>query len=149
MRDTVPSDDPIMRDWQGRPGVVYFFKAGGFVKVGMAAVGKGETYKEAIVRRLKAIQSANHELLKLLGAILFTEGKLPAMNAEQREREIHNQFAELLRFRQHTVGAEWFAVSDELLAFIHENTKDADELGLPKHVATLSSSSSTSDASHS
>ena len=149
MRDTVPSDDPVMRDWQERSGVVYFFRAGGFVKVGMAAVGEGETHKETIVRRQKAIQSANHERIELLGAILFTEGKRPAMDAEHREREIHNQFVGLMRFKQHTVGAEWFAVSDGLLAFIRENAKDADELGLPKHVATLSSSSSTSDESRS
>ncbi|MGA7809277.1 hypothetical protein [Bradyrhizobium sp.] len=68
------------------------------------------------------------------------------MDAEQREREIHNQFVGSMRFRQHTVGAEWFAASDELLAFIRKNAKDADELSLPRLVATFSSSSSTSDS---
>lgn len=77
---------------------------------------------------------------------MFTEGKRPAMDAEQREREIHNQFVGSMRFRQHTVGAEWFAASDELLAFIRKNAKDADELSLPRLVATFSSSSSTSDS---
>lgn len=105
----------------------------------MTAVRKGETYQKAITRRHKGIQTADREHVKLLGAILFTEGDRPAMDAEQREREILNRFAALSRFKQHTIGAEWSSASDELLAFIRDDARSAKELDVPIHVATPAS----------
>jgi hypothetical protein len=46
----VPSD-PITLAWQRLPGIVYFFKAGDAIKIGVTAVGNGKTPQEAIKRR--------------------------------------------------------------------------------------------------
>lgn len=137
MRDTTASDNEVMREWQERPGVVYFFRAGEFIKVGVTSVRKGETYQKAITRRHRGIQTANHEHVELLGVILFTEGGRPAMDAEQREREILNRFAGLSRFKQHSIGAEWLYASDDLLAFIRDNARRPEDLGVATHVGTL------------
>lgn len=141
MKNTSASSNGIMREWQERPGLVYFLRAGDFVKVGVTAVRNGETYQKAIARRHKGIQTANHEHVELLGAILFLEGNRPAMDAEQREREILNRFAALSRFKRHTIGAEWLSVSDDLLAFIRDNAKRPEELGVATDVGTLAADS--------
>ena len=90
---------------------------------------------QAISRRFKQIQSSNHECLELLGAIKFEEGERPTLLAETRERELHNQFKSLLRFKMHSIAAEWFNSSDELLSFVRENAETPKALGVEPHVA--------------
>lgn len=131
---TIPTN-PIMLAWYKQPGFVYFFKAGEAIKIGVAAVTKGKTLQEAVRRRLRQIQSVNHEQVELLGIISFESGDMPTFDAETRERELHNRFASSLRFRQHTIGAEWFNSSKELLTYIAENAKAPDVFGLTRTIA--------------
>jgi hypothetical protein len=70
------------------------------------------------VHRHKQIQSSNHETIKLLGVIRFSDGAWPAREAEKCERELHKKFAELQRFRAHTCGAEWFTPGQALFDYI-------------------------------
>jgi hypothetical protein len=42
--------------------------------------------------RLKAIQSANHEPVELLGVIRFDSGEKALLQAERAERELHKRF---------------------------------------------------------
>jgi hypothetical protein len=130
------SSNAIMIAWHKLPGLLYFFKAGNAIKIGVAAVTKGKTIQDAIRRRMKQIQSANHEPVELLGVIAFEEGDLPMLLAETLERELHNRFASSLRFKQHTIGAEWFSSSESLLSYISENAKAPETLGLPRMIAT-------------
>jgi hypothetical protein len=118
-------------------GPCLFFKAGSSIKIGVAAASKDKTLKDALKRRMKQVQSANHEPIELLGAILFPEssGEMPTFLAETRERELHNRFASSLRFKQHTVGAEWFTSTDDLLGYINENAQTPEALGLPRVIA--------------
>jgi hypothetical protein len=132
---TIPAN-PFMLAWYKLPGLVYFFRAGGAIKIGVAAVSKGKTLQDAVTRRMKQIQSANHEQVELLGIIPFETGDMPTFEAETRERELHNQFASSLRFKQHTIGAEWFDSTEGLLSYVSENTKTPDALGLPRTIAT-------------
>ena len=133
----IPSD-PIMLAWYRLPGLVYFFKAGEAIKIGVTAVGNGKTLQEAVKRRMTQIQSANHEPIELLGVISFStkDGDMPTFLAETCERELHNRFAASLRFKQHTVGAEWFTSSDDLLAYIRHNARTPEAFGLPRVIAS-------------
>lgn len=85
-------------------------------------------------RRLANIQSANHELVQLLGVICFTSGHYPTNDAEDRERELHIEFEYLARFKANTRGAEWFSASPALLNKIQEVSQLPDILGLPRTV---------------
>jgi hypothetical protein len=136
MKPPTLSSNEIMLAWYKLPGIVYFFKAGNAIKIGVAAVTKGKTFQDAVTRRMKQIQSANHELVELLGVISFEEGDTPTLLAETLERELHNRFAWSLRFKQHTIGAEWFTSSESLLSYISENAKAPEVLGLPRTIAT-------------
>jgi hypothetical protein len=98
-------------------------------------VPTGKTMAQAIQRRFKQIQSSNHERLELLGVIRFQEGERPTLLAEKRERELHIQFESSLRFKMHSLAAEWFNSSDELLSFVRDNTESPEVLGVPRHVA--------------
>jgi hypothetical protein len=133
----IPSD-PITLAWHRLPGLVYFFKAGDAIKIGVTAVGNGKTPQEAIKRRMRQIQSANHESIELLGVISFStrDGNMPTFLAETRERELHIRFAASMRFKQHSVGAEWFTASDDLLAYIRENARTPEVFGLPRVIAS-------------
>jgi hypothetical protein len=130
------SDNPIMASWQRLPGFVYFIRASNAIKIGVAAVPNGRTMGQAITKRFKQIQSANHECLELLGAITFQDGERPTLLAETRERELHARFESSLRFKTHTIAAEWFNSSDELLAFVRDNAEPAEALGAPRRVAS-------------
>ena len=125
-----------MAAWQKSHGFVYFLRAGNAIKIGVAAVPTGKTIAQAIQRRFKQIQSSNHERLELLGVIRFQEGERPTLLAEKRERELHSQFQSLLRFKMHSLAAEWFDSSDELLDFVRDNTEPPEALSVPRHVAT-------------
>jgi hypothetical protein len=137
MKPPNKSSNSLMLEWHQRPGIVYFFRAGRAIKVGVTTVRKNEDYKRAIKRRQRSIQTHNHELVELLGAILFTGGETPTFLADTREREIHNLFVKSSIFKQHTVGGEWFWVSNDLLDYIKANAQTPEELGLEKTIGTL------------
>jgi T5orf172 domain len=137
---TIPSN-PIMLAWYRLPGVVYFFKAGAAIKIGVTAVSAGKTLQQAVKRRMTQLQSANHEPIELLGVVSFStiERDMPMFLAETLERELHIRFASSQRFKRHTVGAEWFTASTDLLAYIRENAQPPEVLGLPRTIAALNS----------
>jgi hypothetical protein len=124
----------VQAAWWKCPGAVYFFGAGTplvAIKIGVAAVGiRG--LAEAIRRRQREIQTSNHEIVELLGLIRFTDDEFPTQSAEVLERELHMPFASLQRFVANTRGAEWFAASDDILAYIQEHTESPESLGLPR-----------------
>ena len=100
--------------WYAKPGVIYFVGAGS----PPVAIKIGVTQRDKLDQRLRAIQTSNHEPISLLGAITFSEGDLPLLQAERREQELHQQFAKCQRFPDGKVGHEWFSAVPELLAFI-------------------------------
>ncbi len=83
-------------------------------------------------RRLKAIQSANHEPVELLGVIRFDSGEKPLLQAERTERELHKRFASSQRLIDLSVGYEWFTTSQELLDYIATHAAPPEDLGLPR-----------------
>lgn len=132
------TDNETQAAWWRRPGLVYFFGAGRplkAIKIGVTSVAEGKTISAAINQRFKSIQSANHETIELLGVVQFVEGDFPVRSAEVVERELQIKFLSLQRFKQHTIGAEWFNVSDELLAWIGASAETPESLGLPRLIA--------------
>lgn len=122
------------REWWGSPGVVYFVAAGSpptAVKIGMAAQTKKNTLRSTVVRRLSQIQSSNHELVKLIGIVYFSEGAFPTRDAEILERELHLEFEHLQRFKKHSRGAEWFTAAPELLEKVQSISSSPEEYDLP------------------
>ena len=88
-----------------------------------------------IVRRLSQIQSSNHERIRLLGVIHFTQdtyGLYPTRAAEVKERELHIEFKRLCRFAPYSRGAEWFNPAPELLARIEQIAMKPEALQLPR-----------------
>jgi hypothetical protein len=123
------------RKWWSCPGFIYFLAAGKppkAIKIGMAAITGKHTLQSALVRRVAQIQSSNHELIEVLGAIHFTEGEFPTRDADARERELHIEFKHLQRFKSYLRGAEWFTPAPELHARIEEIAARPEALGLPK-----------------
>jgi hypothetical protein len=118
--------------WYRCPGIVYFFGAGTpavAIKIGVTAITTGKL-EARIRRRQEHIQSANHELIELLGVI-----RCPDMIvAEERERDLHFKFAALQRFKAHTRGAEWFTPAPELVDYIRENAETPEALAVPRTV---------------
>jgi hypothetical protein len=142
MRPTrsVETASPSTQLWWSYPGLVYFLSVGAppiAVKIGMLAVTPKTTLQSAITRRLASIQSANHELVQVLGAIHFTEGQFPTKDAEDYERKLHIEFAHLARFVANSRGAEWFTAAPDLLARISDISKSLEALGLPRHIGKL------------
>jgi hypothetical protein len=138
------SERPTSEWWYRRPGIVYFFGAGdppAAIKIGVTTIPKEKnSLQEAdwlacVRQRHKQIQSSNHETIKLLGVIRFIDGGQPARLAENRERQLHKQFADLQRFEPHTCGAEWFNPGTKLLAYIREHAHELGDypgvIGLP------------------
>ena len=125
------------REWWGCPGVVYFLTVGKpilAVKIGMFAVTAKTTLQSAMIRRLSSIQSSNHELVEVFRVRAFTEGDYPTKDAEDFERELHNKFCHLARFKPGTRGAEWFDASPDLLAKIREIASPPESLDLPRRI---------------
>jgi hypothetical protein len=87
--------------------------------------------RDTVVRRLSQIQSSNHELIRLLGIIHFKEGEYPTRDADARERELHNEFEHLCRFKAYMRGAEWFSASQDLLTRIEQIATKPEALELP------------------
>lgn len=139
MRPTKSADtaSDSTRKWWQCPGVVYFLSVGNpiiAVKIGMFAVTPKTNLRSAMVRRLSSIQSSNHELVEVYRARTFTEGDYPTKDAEDFERELHNEFSHLARFEPGTRGAEWFDASPDLLTRIGELSYPPESLGLPKYI---------------
>jgi hypothetical protein len=133
------TDSVVQAAWWSSPGILYFFAAGNpphAIKIGVAALTRDCTMREAITRRFKEIQSSNHETVELLGVIAFTEGQYPTRLAEVRERELHMQFAHLQRFKAGTRGSEWFMPGQDLLAHITEITTPPEPLDLPRFIGS-------------
>jgi hypothetical protein len=113
-----------MEDWPRRPGVVYFFAAGDpprAIKIGMTTVEGKRDLKKSIGFRHRQIQSANPDVIRLLGIICFNAGEFPALDAQRREQELHVRFKKLQRFKDNTPGHEWFTATKELQDYIDLN----------------------------
>jgi hypothetical protein len=118
--------------WYRCPGIVYFFGAGNpavAIKIGVTAITTGKL-EARIRRRQEHIQSANHEIIELLGIIRCFD----MIVAEERERELHIKFAMLQRFKAHTRGAEWFTPAPELLDYIRDNAETPEALAVPRTI---------------
>lgn len=127
--------------WWRNPGVIYFIVVGQppvAIKIGVAAITGSRSLRATIVRRLSQIQSSNHELVRLLGVIHFTQGEYPTRDADIRERELHNEFTHLCRFKAYMRGAEWFNPSPELLMHIEKNATKPEALDIPSFVSAAS-----------
>jgi hypothetical protein len=118
----------IQNQWEGSPGFVYFIAAGD----PPVAVKIGVTVASRLASRVREHQGSNHELLRLLGAIPFRDSERPTADANQRERELHRQFAPLQRFQAGWSGSEWFTATPELLAFIRSVVTLPADLGVPE-----------------
>lgn len=131
---------PSTLAWWRCPGLVYFLTVGNpiiAVKIGMLAVTSKTTLRSALVRRLSSIQSSNHELVEVLGVVHFTDGDYPSKDAEDLERQLHNEFQDLAIFKTGTRGAEWFTSAPGLILRIKALTATPESLGLPRAVGTL------------
>ena len=106
--------------WYAKAGFVYFLAAGDPPE----AIKIGVSTHNTFVKRLRSIQSANHERIRVLGVIHFNEGGLPMRDAELREQELHKQFRAFCRAQLGFVGAEWFTAAPELVNFIDNGLRD-------------------------
>jgi hypothetical protein len=125
------------RDWWRCPGIVYFLTVGSpaiAVKIGMFAITPKTDLRSAMIRRLSSIQSSNHELVEIYRVIHFSDGDFPTKAAEDFERQMHNDFRYLARFKPGTRGSEWFTVTQELLARINDVAVPPEALDLPKAI---------------
>ena len=128
------------REWWSCPGVVYFVAAGSppiAIKIGMAAQTGKNTLQSTLTRRLSAIQTSNHEIVKLIGVKYFTEGDFPTRDAEIFERELHIEFESLQRFKKHSRGAEWFNATPELIKRVASISNTPQELGVTELYAEV------------
>lgn len=117
--------------WYSDSGVIYFVAAGSppvAIKIGVAK-------RDGIVRRLRGIQSSNHELIELLGVVLFDKGDKPMLQAEREEQELHKRFFHLQRIVDGNVGHEWFTAVPELLSFIATVAVPPEQYGFPRYVS--------------
>jgi hypothetical protein len=124
-------------EWWSRSAMLNFMAAGSppaAVKIGMTTLPRGRDMRAAIVGRMSAVQSSNHERVELLCVITFADVEYPGREAELRERELHIEFHHLSRFKPGTRGAEWFTVTPELRARIEEIATRPEALGLPRSV---------------
>jgi hypothetical protein len=117
--------------WYSKPGLLYFIAAGSppvAIKIGVAN-------RNGFMNRFRGIQGSNHEFVELLGVICFETGEKPMLQAERKERELHEQFAHLQRLKNGHVGHEWFTVSPELMAYIEQHTLPPEKCKLQRHVS--------------
>ena len=148
MRPTKPFEDaaPSTQKWWTRPGLVYFLGVGEpdvvAIKIGMLGITEGTTPKDAMARRLANIQSSNHELVYVLGIKYLADGKHPTKDAEDLERNLHEEFKHLARFTMNSRGAEWFNAAPELLAKIQLVSQPPASLWIERTAGTLLKGSS-------
>ena len=131
----IEASSPSTIAWWRNPGVIYFIAAGEppvAIKIGMAAITGKRSLRDTVVRRLSQIQSSNHELVRLLGVLHYTQGEYPTRDADARERELHNEFKHLCRFEAYMRGAEWFNPSPDLLLRIEQIATKPEALNLPQ-----------------
>lgn len=119
--------------WWAAPGIIYFLGAGNPA----AAIRIGVTTRATLLDRMKKTQAHNHEPIELLGVIRYVDGEFPTRDAEDKARQLHDRFAHLCRFKQHTRGADWFTSSPELLELIAETAHSPETLGFPRFVCAL------------
>lgn len=127
MKPTGVSSNERQLAWWACDAVVYFVAAGSppvSLKIGVT------TWK-TVGARLRAIQSANHECIELLGVIPFRGIPQPMKAAEDREREIHLLFSALQRAKPGQRGQEWFTATTELLEFVKTTAQPAADFGFP------------------
>lgn len=132
MKPTKDSSNETQLKWWRSPGVIYFLAAGSPT----VAIKVGVTTRATLLDRMKKTQTHNHEPIELLGVIRFDEGDFPTRDAEDQERQLHQRFAHLGRFKPHTRGAEWLTVSQELLDFIKDTATTPEALGLSRFVCS-------------
>ena len=77
-----------------QPGVLYFVSAGSDCEA-CKSVKIGVTSRDRLLKRLTAIQSSNHTVIRLLSVIEFVTMK----EAEGRKRELHTRFEGYARSR--------------------------------------------------
>ncbi len=88
MEATPAKPEKFSSPWYSKQGLLYFIAAGR----PPVAIKIGVTQATRMTARLKAIQSANHEPVELLGLIRFDSGDKPLLQAERAERELHKRF---------------------------------------------------------
>ena len=118
--------------WERSSGFVYFIGAGdppSAVKIGIAKA-------DSLERRLRAIQGCNHQPLRVLGVISFSDGERPMEDAMRLEGELHRRFAAAQRFAPGYSGSEWFTAEPHLMAFVADHSTPPDKMGLLSTVAT-------------
>ena len=117
--------------WVKQPGYVYFIGAGKplvAIKIGIATAG-------TLKKRLKAIQSSNHEEIWIMGLIPFMDGETPMADANKKEIELHERFKDCRRFQEGSVGGEWFSAQESIVSYVENHCKSAEALN-EKHEIT-------------
>jgi hypothetical protein len=132
MQSPSPKAAKFSHSWYSRPGYVYFIAAGS----PPIAIKIGVTQQTSMHKRLKAIQSSNHEVIELLGVISFHSGDKPLLDCVHAERALHQRFSASQRLADWTVGYEWFTATPEMLAYIVNNSLPPEQLGLPRTIAS-------------
>ena len=99
--------------WEQSPGFVYFIAAG----EPAAAIKIGISTEATLKSRIRRIQGSNHEKLKLLGLIRFSNMK----DAEAHEQDLHKDFEQFQRHLKGTAGHEWFNPAQDIFDYINTN----------------------------
>lgn len=101
--------------WEQSPGFVYFIAAGDpadAIKIGIST-------EATLKSRIRRIQGSNHEKLKLLGLIRFSNMK----DAEAHEQDLHKEFEQFQRHLKGTAGHEWFNPAQDIFDYINTNNE--------------------------
>jgi hypothetical protein len=124
-------DNRYVAHWELQPGFVYFIGAG----LPPKAVKIGISTMSTMRKRLRTLQTSNHEPLYILGLVDFQEGEKPMALANHLELELHEKFSEQRRFKSGP-GNEWFNATDELLQYISDVAGPPDKYDLADCTAT-------------
>jgi hypothetical protein len=125
-------DNRRVADWERQDGFVYFIGAGDppeAIKIGIAI-------RESMLKRLKALQTSNHQPLHILGLVYFANEERPMASANALEKALHEKY-ESSRRLVNGPGNEWFSVSVDLLAEIENVATDPTAYDVPRTIATL------------
>lgn len=95
------------------PGFLYFISAGARCEA-CKSVKIGVVVRDRLLGRLRAIQSANHTKIRLLGVVEYGSMR----EAEIKERELHRQFMGIAHIPHGHAGYEWFSASSDLVGEI-------------------------------
>jgi hypothetical protein len=98
------------------------------VKIGISTMG-------TMRKRLRTLQTSNHEPLYILGLVGFEEDEKPMALANHLELELHEQFSDQRRFESGP-GNEWFNATEELLQYISDVASPPDKYDLAACIAT-------------